>query len=100
MSDRRDDNGELLIPPAPAAAEPREIPPPDNNVMMHRYRELDATQMQQMRDIKDTALQLWNDLHVIDGTSADHLAFDSFALQQAGARLEESMLWVEKHFLT
>jgi hypothetical protein len=71
--------------------------PPDN-IMLHGYRTLTEDQEKQLRELKDSALQMWNDLHLIDGSSAERRDFDHRELIQAGLKLEEMMLWVEKFF--
>jgi hypothetical protein len=79
-------------PPSDAVA------PPPNNIMLHGYRTLNARNTEQLRMLKDIALQLWNELHVVDESSADSTEWESRELEQAALHLETTMLWVEKHF--
>ena len=69
-----------------------------NNIMLHGYRQLAEPQQMALRNLKDLALNLWNELHVIDGSSAGRPEFNSRELETAAVRLEEAMLWAEKHF--
>lgn len=73
--------------------------PSPNNIMLHSYRTLDAAELDALGQVKDLALSLWNTLKFIDQSSAEDGDFQSRTLSEAGKRLEECVLWVEKHFL-
>ena len=89
---------------APALAQPvtlaNETPSAvPNNVMLHAYATLTQGELEVLADIKDGALAMWNTLKQVDQTSAEDREFQSRELSHAAARLEECVLWVEKHFL-
>lgn len=71
---------------------------PENNIMLHGYRELTERQASQLRNVKDLGLALWNELHMIDESSADDTAFVSRELAYAAKALEEAIMWAEKFF--
>lgn len=71
---------------------------PQLNIMLHGYRQLTEEQEKQLRELKDSALQFWSDLHLIDGSSVEQRDFDHFELRQAGVKLEEMVLWIEKFY--
>lgn len=71
---------------------------PENNIMLHGYRELTERQASQLRNVKDLGLALWNELHMIDESSADDTAFVSRELAYAAKALEETIMWAEKFF--
>jgi hypothetical protein len=77
---------------------PQQISQPPDNIMLHGYRQLTEAQERQLRELKDTGLQLWNDLHAIDGSSTERRIFDNRELGHAAVKLEEMMLWIEKFF--
>lgn len=93
-------NGVDAAPPPPMTSNDlmqRSVEPP-NNTFMHGYRELTEALAKQLREFKDSHLQLWNDLHVVDGTSAEQRTFNNRELGFAAKHLEESMLWIEKFY--
>jgi len=97
--------GGSLLPPAHYFQQP-EPPPPQpppapyqaTNLFLHGYRQLTEQQAHALRSVKDLALMLFRQLHALEGSALDEPDFNSRELQQAGLRLEESLLWVEKHF--
>jgi hypothetical protein len=112
MSDRavqieRDDAADAaaLADPQTWAPPPSPEPPPGtapvmpgNNIVVHERRTLNTRQNDMLRNVKDLALALINELHVIDGSAADVPNFYSRALDLAAVRVEEAALWAEKHF--
>jgi hypothetical protein len=76
-----------------------EAPLPEQNVFLHGYRQSDDAQLARMRRLKDVALVLWQEMHEADGSKPDLATpFNSREMGLASLRLEEAMLWVEKHF--
>jgi len=74
-------------------------PLPEQNLFLHGYRQSDDAQLARMRRLKDIALVLWQEMHEADGTKPEiGAAFHSREMGLAALRLEEAMLWVEKHF--
>ena len=59
-----------------------------NNVMRHEYRVLTDQEKQQMKDLKDQALQL----HALLGTMGE-----SRELSLAKTKIEEAVMWGVKH---
>ena len=60
----------------------------DNNVMRHEYRTLSGKEKEQMQQIKDEGLLLWNMLDDI-GQSRE--------LSLAKTKVEEAVMWAVKH---
>ena len=60
----------------------------DNNVMRHEYRTLSDKEKEQMQQIKDEGLLLWNMLDDI-GQSRE--------LSLAKTKVEEAVMWAVKH---
>lgn len=85
------------VDPAPPVPDVQGLPPPDN-IMLHGFRELTPAQERQLREFKDLALMMWNDLHMADGSSAERRTFDHRELGFAAIKLEETVLWVEKFY--
>jgi hypothetical protein len=72
--------------------------PPANNVMLHAYGALNERHTALLREMKDSGLGLWNLLRLADESGSED-AWNSRELEQAAARLEESLMWAEKHFV-
>lgn len=72
--------------------------PPANNIMLHAYGALNERHAALLRDMKDTGLGLWNLLRLADESGTEE-AWNSRELETAATRLEEALLWAEKHFV-
>jgi hypothetical protein len=72
--------------------------PPANNVMLHGYAVLGERHAALLRDMKDSGLGLWNLLRIADESGTD-AAWNSRELELAALRLEEALMWAEKHFV-
>lgn len=68
-----------------------------NNVMRHNYRVLSDGEKQQMKSIKDEGLGLVQLLHEIGGTDPTGDRHASRELSLAQTKIEEAVMWVEKH---
>jgi hypothetical protein len=79
------------------APSPQPSPPP-NNVMLHAYGSLSDRHAGLLREMKDGGLGLWNLLRLADESGTDE-AWNSRELETAATRLEEALLWAEKHFV-
>lgn len=71
---------------------------PASNVMLHQPRALTDWQNEKLALLKDIALVLNNELHTIDGSEPTQPEFYARELDQAALKLEECLLWAEKHF--
>jgi hypothetical protein len=94
-------DGAAFQQPLEAAAQGEQRAPesfPPDNIMMHRYRELSEPLAKELRQFKDVGLQLWNELHMIDGSSTELRSFNHYELANAATKLEEMLLWVEKFY--
>ena len=86
------DNPEMWAGPIPQAA------PPGNNVMLHAYAMMNERHAAMLREMKDQGLGLWNLLRIADESGLEE-AWNSRELEHAATRLEEALLWAEKHFV-
>jgi len=80
--------------PAPSA----QVGPPPNNIMLHAYGVMNERHSSLLREMKDHGLGLWNLLRLADESGTDD-AWNSRELETAATRLEEALLWAEKHFV-
>jgi hypothetical protein len=94
-----DTSGSMRVSGGAAGAEPSQQPaPPANNVMLHGYAVLGERHAALLRDMKDSGLGLWNLLRIADESGTD-AAWNSRELELASLRLEEALMWAEKHFV-
>ena len=96
----RDDAADqkLLEDPNTWAVPSAQAGPPPNNVMLHAYGVMNERHSALLREMKDHGLGLWNLLRLADESSTDD-AWNSRELETAATRLEEALLWAEKHFV-
>ncbi len=64
-----------------------------NNAMRHGYRVLNDTEKQQMQDLKDMGLAMYNLLHAIGGTDPSQDRFATRELSIAATKVEEAVMW-------
>jgi hypothetical protein len=85
-------------PPTGWSPSPQPVAPPANNVMLHAYGVMSERHAQMLRDMKDCGLTLWGLMRLADDSVTDG-PWNSRELETAATRLEESLLWAEKHFV-
>lgn len=78
-------------------AQPQAVQP-TSNIMLHQTRDMTDWQIEKLSLLRDIALVLNGELHTIDGSNPAQSEFYSRELDQAALKLEEALLWAEKHF--